>query len=770
MVKSKDTSKFKTKTIQFYIKNPYHEEIFKKMCKFSKLIYNTTLFNYYAFMTFKNNIYSDLYDKIEDHKLFKKVIVDKKILESKQNSKPKQNIKSSSVKSSKTNKKVIVKSSSLKSSSQVIKGSDEHKKLRQQQKDLCMEKILPIFKKYLKIYSDNYNVLKNNKKYIYNHIIEKLESKHTLVTHDNLDTLIKLYLKKLTKNKNISFTNQNKSYVFTNVVTDILNYFYRKNYFRIQNMVKNHIKIKATMKINDVEYKIDKSFIDHVKASKYLLKVSDRNTKAAIYNIPSIKAIIYKYTSHHLGSNQDKIPPDASDRIITKALTAIKSYYGLINKGIRARLPKFLKKNSLYNLPYAYRSYKLVEKEEKKVTIQTNKLRLNVGKYIGANYDDIVADISGEYVNINDSEHKDKTNDRGTTYIKTDYLVYKDNCKKSKDSKISKDYKTITYTNKNDESTTMYMTKNNKNIFDATYMYIKIPKKLFKYVKKNHLINDNEKIKFNTLEIVPLYNRKFKVCLTYDTNILKYEPSDEYIKDIKKNDSIAIDPGVVNLVTIYNPSGIQKLIKGKSVTSMNNYYNNAISNLQSKHDNFINAEKKNGNNDVPKITYKMTKLWMKRERALNNYFNVTVKKLVSIYNNKKLFILGYNKGWKDKIKENKKMNKATRKTFFYIPYATFYKKLENKLNDKKKILYKIEESYTSQTDALALQTIGKQEDYKERRAVRGLYKSRKGMINADLNGAINIYRKYHDKNGHKVKEITGKKIFEPVQIVIRTHE
>ena len=53
-----------------------------------------------------------------------------------------------------------------------------------------------------------------------------------------------------------------------------------------------------------------------------------------------------------------------------------------------------------------------------------------------------------------------------------------------------------------------------------------------------------------------------------------------------------------------------------------------------------------------------------------------------------------------------------------------------------------EESYTSKCDALAMEEIGKHEEYKGKRKKRGLYQSSIGkLINADINGASNIIRK-----------------------------
>lgn len=53
-----------------------------------------------------------------------------------------------------------------------------------------------------------------------------------------------------------------------------------------------------------------------------------------------------------------------------------------------------------------------------------------------------------------------------------------------------------------------------------------------------------------------------------------------------------------------------------------------------------------------------------------------------------------------------------------------------------------EESYTSKVDSLALEKIQRHNNYKGRRVKRGLFQSSCGkLINADINGAINILRK-----------------------------
>jgi len=105
--------------------------------------------------------------------------------------------------------------------------------------------------------------------------------------------------------------------------------------------------------------------------------------------------------------------------------------------------------------------------------------------------------------------------------------------------------------------------------------------------------------------------------------------------------------------------------------------------------------------------------------------------------------------------------------FYQIPYCNLIKKLKEKLNSNNQKLIIINESYTSKCDSLALEGICKQEKYLGKRIKRGLFSSSTGvLINADLNGAINIMRKWELKKGIIRKRVTGKNICNPKKINI----
>ena len=126
-------------------------------------------------------------------------------------------------------------------------------------------------------------------------------------------------------------------------------------------------------------------------------------------------------------------------------------------------------------------------------------------------------------------------------------------------------------------------------------------------------------------------------------------------------------------------------------------------------------------------------------------------------------VVGYNKGWKDSINIGKRNNQ----TFVGIPYGKLTDFLMYKCEMCGINLVVNEESYTSKCDALALESIGKHEEYKGKRVKRGLFQSSTGkLVNADVNGALNIRRKVVGDSECVTRIIDSGRLFRPVRINI----
>jgi hypothetical protein len=301
----------------------------------------------------------------------------------------------------------------------------------------------------------------------------------------------------------------------------------------------------------------------------------------------------------------------------------------------------------------------------------------------------------------------------GSEYIKLDKnkYIHKKYLKNLNGKKITKKSNYI-YRNK-------YIEKSSSRIIDSRYIKIQIPKKL-----------ENKEIK--TVEII-FQNNLPKICITYAINQEIQE------KNTDSNKAISIDLGMGNLMSIYDPEGRSKIITGKNISSLNRHLNKAISDAQSKQ-NYI----------------KVNKLNLKRSNKISSYFNEIIAWLAKEYSNKKEIIIGYNKEWK----KGCSMGTNTNRLFYGIPYCKLLTKLKQKLKDKEITL--IEESYTSKCDSLGLEKLCKKEEYMGKRINRGLYLSSKGvLINADINGAINIMRKKYE-----LREIKGVNICNPLKVRI----
>jgi len=273
------------------------------------------------------------------------------------------------------------------------------------------------------------------------------------------------------------------------------------------------------------------------------------------------------------------------------------------------------------------------------------------------------------------------------------------------------------------------MTGNVKNNF----IYIKLPRQFIR--------NNNYKIKL--IEISPIYNGyRYKINIIYDKTIL--EENNE-IKNQK--DLISIDLGVKNLMTIYDPISEQKIIKGSLLTTSNYYFNKKIDEAKSK---------------LPKghkTSALIRNLLIKRDNILNYKMNKIINRLYETYKNKKGIVIGYNENWKQKVS----IGRLNNRKFYEIPYEKIIKKMENKFVNTK--IVKINEAYTSKCDSLNMEEIKKKEVYDGKRIKRGLFSSKTGrLINADLNGAINIMRLYCAKEKTNMCPILGIRLCNPINI------
>lgn len=215
----------------------------------------------------------------------------------------------------------------------------------------------------------------------------------------------------------------------------------------------------------------------------------------------------------------------------------------------------------------------------------------------------------------------------------------------------------------------------------------------------------------------------------------------EDVESLADNERYAsIDLGLNNLATVSSNVIKPFLINGKPLKSINQYYNKKLSNLKSKL------------RDGKKTSKRIKNLTDKRGNKIKDYLHksstILVNQLVS--NDINTLVIGNNKCWKQDINIGKRNNQ----NFVQIPHAVFIKMLEYKCKLRGINVLLTEESYTSKCSFLDDEDIKKHTVYKGKRIKRGLFKSSEGvLINADVNGSLNI-----------LKKVVGKFNYNPIEV------
>ena len=197
-------------------------------------------------------------------------------------------------------------------------------------------------------------------------------------------------------------------------------------------------------------------------------------------------------------------------------------------------------------------------------------------------------------------------------------------------------------------------------------------------------------------------------------------------KDMVSERIAAIDIGVDNLVTMTNnimESPI--IINGKPLKSINQQYNKQKAKMQS------DLMKRNGQH----WSNKLETLSYKRNQRIKNYMHNTSALIIKwcVEHNIDTLVVGKNDTWKQ---EKKHMQ-----NFTSIPYEMLLGQLQYKCENAGIKYIEVNEAYTSGTSYLDNEAPIKENYNKERRIQRGLFQAKNMLINADVNGSLQIMRK-----------------------------
>ena len=201
------------------------------------------------------------------------------------------------------------------------------------------------------------------------------------------------------------------------------------------------------------------------------------------------------------------------------------------------------------------------------------------------------------------------------------------------------------------------------------------------------------------------------------------------------NNVLAIDIGVNNIASFVTTDGDKCLINGRQLKYINHNYNKAVADAKSK---LKITHNQNSSKYISQIINK-------RNNRINDYLHKITTYIVNHAVSKDIgtIVVGYNKEWK----QDTNLGKVNNQNFVNIPFYRLINLLEYKCRLKGIKFQTITESYTSKCSFVDDEEIKKHTTYSGKRINRELFRTKNGLIiNADINGAYNILKKYMQKN------------------------
>lgn len=237
--------------------------------------------------------------------------------------------------------------------------------------------------------------------------------------------------------------------------------------------------------------------------------------------------------------------------------------------------------------------------------------------------------------------------------------------------------------------------------------------------------------KVKEIRIIPKANaRFFEIQYIYETDCIH--------RNLNQSNALALDLGINNLVTAVSNTGKSFIVDGRKLKSINQWFNKENARLQSIKDKQHFGKK---------TTNRQKAITRDRNNKVNDYMNKTACIIIDycISNDIGTLIAGYNVTFQ----RNSHIGKQNNQNFVNIPYGHLRDKLSYLCELNGIVYIEQEESYTSKAsfwdnDNIPIYNNDNPKDYEfsGSRIHRGLYKTAGGkVLNADINGALNIMRK-----------------------------
>ena len=293
-------------------------------------------------------------------------------------------------------------------------------------------------------------------------------------------------------------------------------------------------------------------------------------------------------------------------------------------------------------------------------------------------------------------------------------------------------------------------------------------------IKNNKIRFPKTKLKLNfNYNTNNLKHIKTTVKKYYDKIQLQLVFEKEFVEKKKENSEnqhiAGIDLGVNNIVTIATNKGKSLLVKDKYLKQLNQFSSKELSNIYTKQTTVGKLEK-------PKSSKKVKRIFRKRNNRIINFSYILSNFIVKycLNNNIDTLVIGLNKNWK----QDSNLSKVNNQSFQQISFSKIIDKIEYKCKLNNITVITREESYTSKSNCLNYDYIPtyKKENNKVykftgNRIKRGLFKTDNNiLINADVNGAINILRKEFENikiETNNIKYLTNPEV---IKELIRTRK
>lgn len=269
--------------------------------------------------------------------------------------------------------------------------------------------------------------------------------------------------------------------------------------------------------------------------------------------------------------------------------------------------------------------------------------------------------------------------------------------------------------------------------FKDTFLYVDVP---------NHLQLEAKQVK--TLEFKPLPEGKYELIAVVEVPNQEEQPklSEKFM---------SIDFGVNNFLTCYLYDGTSHIFSGRQLLAVNRYFDKTIGYFDSLSDSQQSAK----GIKYPKQSQRVSKLYEKRRKQVKHLLHVMTRSVINlaIAQGVETIILGD----LTEIRKGKNFGVKINQRFHKWPFRKAAELIGYKATLAGIAMTKIDEKYTSQTCSVCKPLPNPEHAHKSNRKYRGLYvcKDCGTVINADVNGAMNLAKKYLETRNERPVVVLG---------------